>query len=72
MLRIVLTLLGLLLMLFGILFLLQGLGVVHWPRESFMIDNRVWVLRGALVALVGAALVGASRLVPERRTRDRL
>jgi hypothetical protein len=42
---------------FGALFTLQGAGVVHWPRESFMIDQRDWVERGIVVALIGLALM---------------
>ena len=49
--------LGLIVLAFGTLFTLQGVGVVHWPRESFMIDQRVWVERGLVVALIGLALI---------------
>jgi len=41
----------------GILFVLQGSGLVDWPRQSFMINDHDWIERGIVVALVGAALI---------------
>jgi len=41
---------------FGILFLLQGLGIVRWPASSFMIDQSVWVVYGAAIAVIGFGL----------------
>jgi hypothetical protein len=41
----------------GILFALQGSGLVQWPRQSFMINDHDWIERGIVVALVGAALI---------------
>lgn len=67
----ILILIGLLAIVFGVLFLLQGLGVVRWPSSSFMIDSRTWVLRGAILAGLGAVLVGGARLVPTRAERRR-
>ena len=49
--------LGLVIFAFGTLFTLQGAGVVHWPRESFMLDNRDWIERGIVVALIGLGLI---------------
>ena len=49
--------LGILVLGFGTLFTLQGAGVVHWPRESFMLDQRDWIERGLVVALAGLALI---------------
>jgi hypothetical protein len=39
----------------------QGTGLVHWPASSFMIDQRPWVTRGAILAVVGLVLVLFSR-----------
>jgi hypothetical protein len=36
---------------------LQGAGVVHWPPESFMINQRDWIERGLVVVLIGLALI---------------
>ena len=49
--------LGILILAAGVPFTLQGAGLVHWPRESFMLDNRDWVERGIVVALIGLALI---------------
>jgi hypothetical protein len=53
----IILLLGIAVLAFGLLFTLQGAGVVHWPRESFMLDQRDWVERGIVVMLIGAALM---------------
>jgi hypothetical protein len=59
--KIALLILGLLALLMGLLWIGQGTGVVHWPASSFMIDQRPWVLRGAILAVVGLILILASR-----------
>jgi hypothetical protein len=38
----------------GLLWIAQGLGVVDWPRSSFMIDQRPWAVRGAILCAVSA------------------
>lgn len=48
---------------FGVLFMLQGAGIVHWPRESFMLDERVWIWRGLAVALAGGLAAIAARRI---------
>ncbi len=50
-------LLGIVVLGFGTLFTLQGAGVVHWPPQSFMLDQRDWIERGLVVALAGLALI---------------
>ena len=54
--RILMVVIGVLAVAFGLLFTLQGLGIVHWPRSSFMLDDRSWAVRGA-VLIVGGALM---------------
>jgi hypothetical protein len=61
MLRQALQIAGILLLALGLLFLLQGAGIVHWPRESFMLGQRAWVWNGGGIALAGAVLVFLSR-----------
>lgn len=60
---------GIAAILFGVLFMLQGLGVVRWPASSMMIDQRVWLWRGLVLAVAGAILVGGVRLIPTRAER---
>jgi len=45
----------------GLLWIGQGLGYIHWPASSFMLDQRPWALRGAILAVVGLVLVILSR-----------
>ena len=58
------TVLGVLVAAFGALFLLQGLNVVRWPAESFMLGRQAWVDRGAVIAALGLGLVLAARRLP--------
>jgi len=53
--------LGILMVLAGGLWALQGLGIVMWPAESFMLAQRQWALYGAIVVVIGLALVVLSR-----------
>jgi hypothetical protein len=52
---------GLLALLMGLLWIGQGTGYIHWPASSFMIDQRPWALRGAILAVVGLILILVSR-----------
>lgn len=52
---------GVVLALSGLLFVGQGLGYVHWPASSFMLDQRVWADRGAVIAAVGLVLILVAR-----------
>ena len=61
---------GILAVLLGLLFMLQGLGVIRWPASSEMIDQSIWVTRGAVLAGAGAILAAGARLVPSKRRRD--
>lgn len=53
----VLLALGLIAVLVGLLWVGQGAGIVQWPASSFMIDQRPWIARGALLAVVGLLLM---------------
>ena len=59
--RTVLLVLGIAGLLMGCLWVAQGLGLIAWPASSFMIDQRSWALRGAMLALAGLALILLSR-----------
>jgi formate hydrogenlyase subunit 3/multisubunit Na+/H+ antiporter MnhD subunit len=60
-LKIVLTIIGTVLLISGLLWIGQGTGVVKWPSSSFMIDQRPWIFRGVLLALVGIVVIWYSR-----------
>ena len=53
----VILILGVIVLAAGVLFTLQGAGLVMWPRESFMLGNRDWIERGLVVVLIGVALM---------------
>lgn len=59
--RVSLIVLGALLALIGLVWIGQGSGYFPYPASSFMIDQRPWMLRGALVAVVGLAVIFAAR-----------
>jgi hypothetical protein len=48
---------GIAALLMGLLWVGQGLGYIKWPQSSFMLDQRPWATRGAILAVVGLALI---------------
>ncbi|QIK95187.1 hypothetical protein G7076_00600 [Sphingomonas sp. HDW15A] len=56
-----LFILGIAALLVGLLWTAQGAGLINWPASSFMIDQRPWVTRGAIVAFAGLVLILLSR-----------
>lgn len=59
--KIALQILGLAALLVGLLWIGQGTGIVKWPASSFMIAQRPWAIRGALLAVGGLILMWLSR-----------
>ena len=59
--RTAMLILGTFAVLMGLLWIGQGLGLIQWPASSFMIDQRPWVTRGVLLALVGLVVIAWSR-----------
>lgn len=62
-LRMMLTILGVLMMAMGLLWIGQGLGYIHWPASSFMLDQSIWAVYGLILALAGAAVILISRRI---------
>lgn len=62
-LRTALIIVGVLAALMGGLWIAQGLGYIHWPRESSMLDQRVWADRGAALAVLGLVLILIARRI---------
>ena len=56
-----LTILGALMILFGIFFALQGADIIHWPLESTMLGRGVWIRNGLIIAAFGAILMTVAR-----------
>ncbi|MFS2110420.1 hypothetical protein ACCC88_12070 [Sphingomonas sp. Sphisp140] len=65
----ILILIGILGFIAGVVFMLQGLGILQVPVTSPMIGSQTWVIRGGIIALLSAILVGGVRLVPTRAER---
>jgi hypothetical protein len=61
--KIALLVFGVAALLMGLLWVGQGAGLIHWPASSFMLDERPWVARGAMLAVVGMVILfAASRM----------
>lgn len=56
-LRFLLLSIGWLMLLTGLLWAGQGLGIIMWPTESFMLADRQWAWNGAILALAGSVLI---------------
>jgi hypothetical protein len=55
--RILVTIAGVIAVLLGLLWVGQGLGYIHWPASSFMLDQRPWAVYGGILALVGMLVI---------------
>lgn len=60
--RLLALIVGIAALLMGLLWIGQGAGLIHWPASSFMLDQRPWITRGAILAVVGIVLIAASRM----------
>ena len=56
-----LLIIGIAALVMGLLWIGQGTGVIMWPASSFMLDQRPWATRGAILAVVGIVLILLSR-----------
>ena len=52
---------GLLALAIGLLWIGQGLGVIDWPKSSFMIRQLQWAGYGAALAALGLVLIWQSK-----------
>jgi hypothetical protein len=52
-----LTVLGIILLLAGLVFIGQGSGYFPYPAESFMISQTRWVYYGSAIAVAGFLLI---------------
>jgi drug/metabolite transporter superfamily protein YnfA len=52
-----LTLIGIIVLVAGIVFIGQGSGYFPYPAESFMVRETRWVYYGAAIALVGLLMI---------------
>ena len=54
---------GIVAALIGLVWVGQGSGYFPYPKSSFMIDQSVWITRGAMLAVVGVLAAIASRRI---------
>ena len=59
--KIILFIVGVLMLAMGLLWIGQGLNIIRWPADSFMLGVPQWSWRGALLAGVGALSIWFAR-----------
>jgi hypothetical protein len=59
--RPILTIIGAIALLIGLLWIGQGLGFIRWPSSSFMLGQQEWAIRGGALAVVGVILLLRAR-----------
>ena len=52
-----LTLIGIIALAMGLLWMGQGSGYIPWPASSFMISQTKWIYYGGVLAAVGVILI---------------
>lgn len=62
-LRTIVQIIAVLAILMGLLWIGQGLGLIMWPRESFMLADRRWATNGAILAAAGLIILVTARRV---------
>ncbi len=56
-----LTIIGIITLAMGLLWMGQGSGYIPWPASSFMISQTQWIYYGGAVAAVGLILIVIAR-----------
>jgi len=59
--RMLLSLIGVVLLGAGLLFMGQGLDLIRWPARSFMINEITWMYYGGGMAVLGALIIMLTR-----------
>ena len=57
----VLSVLGALIVIAGLIWAAQGAGWFPYPKSSFMVDNSRWITIGLATAAVGAVVIAIAR-----------
>jgi len=55
--KVLLTVIGIVLLLMGLVFMGQGSGYFPFPASSFMVNATQWIYYGGAIAVVGLLLV---------------
>ncbi|CDN53256.1 Hypothetical protein RG1141_CH08960 [Neorhizobium galegae bv. officinalis bv. officinalis str. HAMBI 1141] len=59
--RLALSIIGALLVVLGLIWIGQGSGAFPYPASSFMINQTPWIIRGAIVAIIGVVVIWGAR-----------
>jgi hypothetical protein len=57
----ILTVIGAIALLIGLLWIGEGLGIVNWPSWSSMLGRQEWAIRGAALAVIGVIVLLRAR-----------
>jgi hypothetical protein len=55
------AILGVAMILVGLLWAGQGLGIIRWPASSFMLGDIIWTRNGTVLAVAGVVLTWFAR-----------
>ena len=61
--RLLITVIGALCLLLGLLWIGQGLSWVRWPATSFMVGHSEWSMHGVMLAILGAVMILIGRRI---------
>jgi hypothetical protein len=62
----IMTIVGLIIMIFGLIFHLQGQSIIG-PESSFMYSNPDWITYGIQISSIGIVIVGIGLLIIKRK-----
>ena len=62
----IVTIIGFIIMIFGLIFHLQGQSVVG-PKSSFMYSNPDWITYGIQISIIGIVIVGTGWVIVKRK-----
>jgi len=62
----ILTIIGFIIMTFGLIFHLQGQSIVG-PESSFMYSNPDWITYGIEISIIGIVIVGTGLILVKRK-----
>jgi len=62
----IVTIVGFVIMIFGLIFHLQGQSIVG-PESSFMYSNPDWITYGIQISIIGIVIVGTGLLIIKRK-----
>ena len=64
--RKIVTIIGFIIMIFGLIFHLQGQSIVG-PESSFMYSNPDWITYGIQILIIGIVILGTGLVIVKRK-----